>query len=328
MLHITNGDQAAGRIARAGVSGDVLPWLDVLHEGPVPAGLPLDELREVRARFIAEQGWADFDRVARDFARRDAALAGSAGHDEVVLWFEHDLYDQLQLVQLLDWFAQRDLGATRLSLICVGEYLGTLGPERMRDLFHTRHAVSAPELALGRRAWQAFRAPDPLALSALLREDTSALPFLEGALLRHLEQFPSVRNGLSRSEAQALDAIASGRAVLSDAFVASHQEREERIFLGDTVFASYLERLSRVSDPLVLLDDGSPIVVPRGPADSADFWSRRASLTELGRTVLAGREDWIAINGIERWLGGVHLRGAESPWRWDLAARQLQPAGV
>lgn len=33
-LHISNGDHAAERIRFAGITGDVVPWRDVLHEGP------------------------------------------------------------------------------------------------------------------------------------------------------------------------------------------------------------------------------------------------------------------------------------------------------
>ena len=59
MLHVTNGDVAAGVLRAAGMEGDILPWRDVLHEGPVRADLPLEELSKLRARFIAEAGWAN-----------------------------------------------------------------------------------------------------------------------------------------------------------------------------------------------------------------------------------------------------------------------------
>src|SRR5690349_9951525 len=113
MLHITSGDAAVALMKRAGLSGDILAWRDVLHEGPTPAGLTLAELSEVRARFVADCGWRTFAEAQAEFRARDAALAQYGAHDEVVLWFEHDLYDQLQLLQLLDWFAARDLGRTR-----------------------------------------------------------------------------------------------------------------------------------------------------------------------------------------------------------------------
>jgi hypothetical protein len=323
MLHITNGDAAAERIASAGVTGEILPWRDVLHEGPVLPNLSLDELRGPRAQFIAERGWATLDQVTRDFERRDQALAAFHDHDQVVLWFEHDLYDQLQLIQLLDWFACQKLEDTRLSLICIDQYLGMLLPKHLSALYRTRHPVSPAELALGQQAWAAFRSPDPTQIVALVSEGTPVLPFLSGALGRHLEQFPSVKNGLSRSEAQALAVMAEGPITLGKAFKASHHDKEERLFLGDAVFAFYLERMSTATAPLLLFEDGTPVASPQRH-EAEGFWQRRVVLTELGHAVQAGQEDWIRINGIDRWLGGVHLCGREATWRWDDASRQLR----
>jgi uncharacterized protein DUF1835 len=326
MLHVTNGDSAANGLRAAGVPGEVLPWRDVLHEGPVPAGLSLAELRPVRARFIGEEGWEGYEKALADFARRDAALEDFGRHEEVVLWFEHDLYDQLQLLQLLDFFAGRDLGGTRLSLIGVGEYLAPAGPKRLRELFPERREVSAEQLRLGRAAWDAFRAPDPTAIEELLAGDTSPLPFLAAALRRHLEQFPSTKNGLSRSEEQALTAIDGLSCDLEEAFLGS-QSREEPRFLGDSTFASYLEDLSRGATPLVLFAEGGPIALPRDPGEARRrFWRRRAVLTEAGREVLDGRRDRVRTQGIDRWLGGVHLQGHEAAWRWDPEARRLVAA--
>src|SRR5688572_8515006 len=84
----------------AGVTGPIVPWDDVLHEGPVPAGLNTAALREVRANFLAACGWESRNKLARSLAERDAAL--DRGAEEIVLWFEHDLYDQLHVLQILD----------------------------------------------------------------------------------------------------------------------------------------------------------------------------------------------------------------------------------
>jgi hypothetical protein len=324
MLHITNGDSAVEGMQEAGVRGDMLAWRDVLHEGPVPAGLSLDALREVRAHVMADRGWAPYPEVLEDFARRDAALEASEEHDEVVLWFEHDLYDQLQLLQLLDWFSGRAAGSTRISLVGVKDYLATLTTQRLLTLFKDRRAVAPEELDLGRKAWAAFRSPDPTALETIMREGTPALPFLGSALLRLLQQYPSVKNGLSLSEENALDVIGKGRRVLHEAFVASHHEREEHIFLGDALFAVYLEGLSRVERPLVLFEDGSVIVAPRHQGEESGFWDRKAELTDAGRAVLLGKMDMVRLNGINRWLGGVYLSGNGAVWRWDASEQRVR----
>jgi hypothetical protein len=43
----------------------------------------------------------------------------------------------------------------------------------------------------------------------------------------------------------------------------------------------------------------------------------RLRLTGAGRQVLGGGADQLALNGIDRWVGGVHLRGREARWRFD-----------
>jgi hypothetical protein len=323
MLHVTNGDNAGDILKRSGIPGRVLPWRDVLHEGPVPAGLSLNELSDVRARFIADRGWAGRSDVRQAFAARDATLEDSGVHEEVVLWFEHDLYDQLQLLQLLDWFADRSGIVARLSLICVGEYLSQLDESRLRSLYEGRGDIVATTLDLAKRAWTAFRSPNPEDIAALTRTDTSALPFVGAALIRHLEEFPSVDNGLSRSERQVLEAIDAGKRNLRELFFAAHHEREEPVFLGDSVFVSYLQRLGQVARPLVRVAGGGAIAEPRDSPER-NYWNALVELTDDGRDVLAERRDWVKLNGIDRWLGGVHLIGTESEWRWDVGGSKLQ----
>ncbi len=320
-LHITNGDAAARSIAQAGIEGPVLPWRDVLHEGPVPAGLELPELSRERARFIARRRWGELDDVERDFARRDATLAAYREHDAVVLWFEHDLYDQLQLIQLLDWFADHPPDTTRLELVQSDDYLSSLDETALRARFDARAGVRREQLDLARAAWRAFRAPDPAAILDVLADDTTSLPYLAPALLRHLEQFPSTREGLSRSERQALGVISSGRAELRQAF-AGCAESEEAIFLGDRVFMDYLERMSRATTPLVLWEDRSAIIAPDSEGEMRALWSRRAAVTDAGERVLAAAADAVQLNGIDRWLGGTHLVTGQL-WRWDGDRRAL-----
>src|ERR1022692_1427853 len=122
MLHITNGESVS--LPHTGLPGQVICWNDILHDGPVPRGLPLQELSRIRARFIAEFFGMPLSDVS--FVERDEAIARFHNHEEVVLWFEHDLYDQLQLIQILDWFSHKDLVHTRLSFISVNSYLSLI----------------------------------------------------------------------------------------------------------------------------------------------------------------------------------------------------------
>lgn len=326
VLHITNGDAAGGAIRASGLAGDVLTWRDILHEGPVPA-LPLPALSQVRAEYLAGEGLGERARLSADFSERDATLMRFTDNDHVVLWFEWDLYDQLQLIQLLDFFSAYSLAGleethTRLDIVCIAGYLGETPAERFRILHDERLPVSEAMLALGRKAWRAFRSPDPRDVERLLEGNTAALPFLEGALLRELEEFPSLRNGLSRSESQLLEAI-SGRPLGFSELFRRVSQREERRFCGDVTMAGYLERMSQAPEPLLLFPSGDRVRIPRDGDDSAAFRNAQIALTEPGRAVLACERDWIGMGGSDRWLGGVHLDGSRAPWRWDTDAGML-----
>jgi len=321
-LNITNGDSAVAKLRQAGVQGEIIPWHDVLHEGPVNASLPLHDLSELRALFIAERGWDDFAHVSGSFSQRDRTLARLGDFDEIVLWFEDDLYDQLQLLQLLDFFCRSPDRKARLSMIVVDGYLAALTPSALAELEPKRTPVTGQQLELGQRAWAAFGSPDPSAVARIISDDTSALRFLAPALTRHLEEFPDRSSGLSRSEAEALTAIDSGHTTPVAAFleVAHHQPSA---FLGDIVFYWYLERMSDGDRPLVTWKDGSRVVAPRGRQDSREFVTGELTVTDLGRQVLAGNEDWQRLNRNSRWLGGVEIKPGAGGWRWDSKARQL-----
>lgn len=323
MLHITNGDIAAELIRNAGMKGTVLPWRDVLHEGPLPGGLSLAEMSEIRARFLVETGWAaSFDEVRREFSARDAALMAGLLEDEIVLWFEADLYDQLQLIQILDWLALRQ--HPLISMICIGEFpgfpgfqgLGQLTSSQLGSLYPGRRPVNAPQLDLAQRAWSAITAPSPQALNLLAREDTTALQFLGAELFRLLEHYPFVTNGLDRTESQLLRVIWEGSRTFEAIFPA-FQALEERPFVGDATLWNRLLALRLGPDPLIHLVGTS--------GRSADLRQRqesRVELTPFGERCLREEADHIAANGIDRWVGGVHLT-PRSHWRWDPPARSV-----
>jgi hypothetical protein len=282
VLHITNGQSAASVIRAARLPGDVLCWDDVLHEGPVPEDVSFNQLRAIRARFIADCGWATFEDALQAFAERNRALERSLQHDEVVLWFEHDLYDQLQLIQLLDWYATCEIGSTRLSLVCDAEYLGPSPASRIAERFPGRRAVTESDFDLARAAWRAFRSTNPREIERVIGGDTRALPFLAAALHRHLEEYPSTENGLSRTERQALDALVAAPMAFRDLNVAAHQRREDPVYMGDTSFALHLAAMSNVPHPLLLTTQGAHAGPPATLVESAIEFH----ITDTGRRVL------------------------------------------
>jgi Domain of unknown function (DUF1835) len=274
LLHITNGDCAARVLAQV-VSGTILPWRDVLHEGPVRAGLALEELSRERAAFIAQAGWGQPEKILEAFRSRDAAFRRAGQHDEIVLWFEHDLYDQLQLIQVLDGLSE--LRGPPVSLVCEAEYLGTMAAERVSELFALRNPVTRRHFREAKAAWAAFRSANPKDIENV---KPAALPFLSAALRRQLEEFPWVTDGLSLLERRVLDALRPGALAFAQIF---RKVEEVPAFLGDAVLAWHLERLAR-----------------------DDLIEREGDRWRLARERRVQREP--------RWLGGYEVKDESVRW--------------
>lgn len=311
-LHVTNGASAVGALRAAGIRGGALAWDDVLHDGPVPR-LGAEALRAARARWLAGAFGVDGGDALASLERRDRALAGALADPgaEVVLWFEPDLYDQLQRLQILD--RVRLGAAARVTEAEVPTYVAECTAEQLQDALADRGPVPDTALADAGAAWDALCHPDPTALAALLPRLPDGA--LRGAIRRLLEELPASGTGLARSERTALEALADGPRPAAEVFRAV-QAAEAWRYLGDASFALVLRRLARGPRPLLVMDALGPPAVSAPEAEHRTFWRQTVALTEAGRDVLAGRADRVACVGLDRWLGGTHLMPA-SGWRWD-----------
>jgi hypothetical protein len=315
-LHVANGTCTTRIIEAAGIPGAVSIWADPLHEGPVPGGLTDTELLEVRMRYLAgPTALADVDPV-NDLREWRSVIERHGSYEELILWFEHDLFDQLNLIQLLAWIRERLPAARPVSLICIGSFpghpnfkgLGELRPDELASLLETRQRVGDSHYGLAERAWRAFREPTPEALDDLRHGDTAALPYLSAAIARFLQEYPWTVDGLSRTERRLLRLAGPGTIDLSAAFPRMH-EGEAGYYVTDSSLVSLAEELSRTSPPLLALAQGHGAAAGGLPGS--------VTLTAAGLAVLAGARDRIASCGIDRWLGGVHLQGKQEMWRWD-----------
>ena len=315
-LHVANGTSTTALIEAAGIPGVLSIWADPLYEGPVPGGLSDDELLDVRARHLAGSNEAPA-RAVNDLRAWRSIIAQHGAYDELVLWYEHDLFDQLNLVQVLSWIGERVPRGTRVSLVSAGSFpgrpdfkgFGELTSAELSPLLQTRRPVTDAQYSLAARAWHAFRESTPEPLDAFRHDDLSALPFLRAALTRFLEEYPWTIDGLSRSERRLLQVAAGEGTTLLEAFARMH-DGENAYYVTDMSLAGLAANLSSASTPLL-----------RWTPPSADrgILSAHVTLTPAGAAVLAGERDRVDLCGIDRWLGGVHVHDAARLWRWDPA---------
>ena len=326
LLHVTNGESTARTLRRTTLGGSVLPWKDVLHAGPVPAEAR-PHLLEGRSTFLSGCGWGSAAVILSSLQDRDEELRRAfVDGTEVVLWFEHDLYDQLQLVDVLA--LAREEGAAP-SAIVVDSFpgkpgfrgLGELTAVELETLWPARGEVSDAALEAAAAVWDAFRAPEPVALADWAVRGARALPLLGPALDRLLEELPAPVDGLSSTERTALRAIEAGASTPTAAFLGA-QDLEPAPFLGDSWFFRALAELGRGEARLVQTADGDELPAPPPLGDGRRFGGLPIRLTATGRRALAGDEDRVELLGIDRWIGGTHVV-PDAVWRWDAVGRRL-----
>lgn len=315
IVHVCNGDSTADTLALADLPGDIRVWADCLDQGPL---LPVSDLEhyKLRAEFWLSRGVPDGASKLEDW---DKGVDDAASAEELILWFEHDLFDQLALARLIARLARRGL-PQQLTIVSIDRHpevptflgLGQLRPEQLAELWPRRTPLSRDAIDEAITAWIAVTSADPRALPFLTRR-IKAMPFLAGAIERQLEELPDPTSGLSRTERQVLAAVARGESSPGALMQATHAI-DPRYPITDGLLMWTLQVLGRCG-----FIDGAP----SGPPTPAKMRETAVSVTALGRQALAGAIDRVHEVGIDDWRGGVRLSGRGPVWRWDSRERKL-----
>lgn len=241
---------------------------------------------------------------------QELRLDGLSGEvDEIILWFDHDLFDQLMLCYLLSRLSALPRGSIRLSLIQYDPKVD----HQITQLYSELSPVTEDQLTLAVKVWTAYSASEPLSLAALTEDDLSVLPFLKMALAANYGRYPSMHNGLSVIQQLILEEMKDGEVAIFALFQKISRKTSE-FGLGDLQFWSMLEQLHSCEYPLLLLDGGGRL--PKyGEALPFQFENWRVRLTDMGKLVLTSKQDHLLLNGIDEWIGGVHLFGKQDVWR-------------
>jgi hypothetical protein len=303
ILNIVNGDRAVEIMKKAHINGDFLPWNDFLHEGPVPKSASLHKLSEIRVNFIHQKGIGFLKEVEENFYQRDKLLESYHRYKKIILWFEHDLYDQLQLLQVLSWFQSNKIENIKLTIISTHNYIGECSKDEIVKLLCYEQNIERQHLTLAKKAWSAFQEPNPIAWFQLLNSNTDSLPFLKDSIQRMIEEFPNTRNGLSRSEHQALLTISKEIHNPQEIFNRC-QNHEKQKFMGDIIFWKILDDF--IENKIISSKKNGQIL----------------NITKLGNHLLNGDINYLHIKPIHRWIGGTKLTN-DNVWCWNIKKKRI-----
>ncbi|MCY0386748.1 DUF1835 domain-containing protein [Robbsia sp. Bb-Pol-6] len=312
--HWRCGNDIAHSLRTAGFQGAFQAFTDPLCMGPVRR-LDTDRFLEVRSRFVSQVFSLSITEARNRLGEEYRALAAIGQAERVVLWCDADAYDQLFLVYVL---ANARPRPKRMEVIAIDRVpgvrrfigIGQLAPSILAWLWQKRRVVDDRAFALAREAWDAYRAPDPLAWAEIARRAADSLPFLGSAMRRQLQELPSSRDGLSLTQRLTLETIRDrSDMTLGKAYGVLMLISEPLPFLGDAMYYALIRPLIECANPLLHVPDENTA------------WERRpVTLTELGRRTLAGDAYWLDHADESRWIGGICVSPRQPHWTIDDAS--------
>jgi hypothetical protein len=308
-LHIRCGNDIENTLAVAGFSGDFLLFIDPFAHGPVPVTATLEEYLRIRARYISGALKPGYDEAISQLTQSYGHLDRAHDYDAVYLWHEHDTYDQLLVAKLLDYFSDpakrppvvKMINVTHFPGVKIFNGIGQLPPEAMRVLWHEFEAVTPAQYEIGQQTWAAVRSPTPAALQQIVATGTPELPTMAIAMDRFLKELPSKRNGLNLTENLTLQILHDKGPMNAARLFGWHVNHYEPLpFMGDMPYWRLLKELVEVKHPAIRMEK-------RG--DKPNEW--QISMTDNGNQLFCNEADWLELNEIDRWVGGIHVNSKE-----------------
>ncbi|HEY8614116.1 MAG TPA: hypothetical protein VIL69_22880 [Roseomonas sp.] len=280
------GDDLRGR-----VPGQYFCLADPVCQGPVHGAFPAEYISR-RAGFVAAHYAHGVSAVRARLGAEYMALRSLAEYDRILLWFEHDLWDQAVLIRLLSLLADWPALAGRLWLMpCDGIRSFPEWPQAELDALEPE-PLSWSAVEAGAEAWRAFADPDPTALDRLSCR-ALPLPHLARAMRRHLQDLPWVTDGLGLTERQVMQAVAAGAAE-EDALFRRLRAADPVFHITDLILRDVVKRLSTGTRRLISRD------APHAP-------------TVRGAAILAGEARYVPA---PRFQAGVVV-GPGGGWWWN-----------
>ncbi|MFN8353902.1 MAG: hypothetical protein U0Y10_05645 [Spirosomataceae bacterium] len=203
MIHILNGDALYSQLLEAGVADECIICRECLVDGPTPQ-VDREAFWTVRANYLGEtpDDKAFYHAFVKTELEKILALTAT---NEVNVWFENDLFCQVNLWFVLSLLAQLPQLPVVYRVFPIDRGgqtswrgFGRATPADLQQALGQRVRLEESDVQLGCKLWEAYRQGDGLALTQLSKIPTVGFEQLPAVVQAHLERFPT--HGIGRPE--------------------------------------------------------------------------------------------------------------------------------
>ena len=251
-IHIVNGDSTREILEQSGIKGRIVVWREVLCDGPVSAPVFSDAFWQERYDYFENEldvtRLEYFDKTIKELLKAEFL----EGIEEVTLWYEYDLFCQVNLMALCAFLLEHYRKDVLYTMICVGREKGREGwqtltdfkPSEYLELFEKRIKMSRASFDYGHECWKVYAQKDKAALQNFNFRKNKRFKYFNLAMKQELERFPNER-GLNQIDRKVLELISEGNHSFGDLvkLLLIWQRNETFYGFGDLQYAFRIEKL-------------------------------------------------------------------------------------
>ncbi|SDQ74238.1 DUF1835 domain-containing protein [Flagellimonas zhangzhouensis] len=212
LLHITNGDNFTSKLQALDLKGDVITWREMLCEGKTLCNVGSESFWKTRFEFLNKNYKVSKSWFVEKTLKEYRSLCNHKQEDQIVLWFEYDLFCQINMLAVISWLKTHRRHA-EISLVCSGKEdesdkmygLNELSDEKLLELYKNKTVLSQDDIEYADYIWQLYCSDNPIRLENQIANNDFQFEYLSDALKTHLKRFPTIKNGLNELENHVLE---------------------------------------------------------------------------------------------------------------------------
>ncbi|WP_297702437.1 DUF1835 domain-containing protein [uncultured Eudoraea sp.] len=289
-LHITNGDSFTQKLKSLKLKGEIITWREMLCEGKTETNVGSESFWKTRFDFLHKNYKVSKSWFVEKTLKEYRSLCNHKQQDQIILWFEYDLFCQINMLAVLSWLKKHRRYA-EVYMVCSGDEdetnrlyrLNDLSDEQLLNSYENKLKLSQNDIEYADYVWQLYCSDNPIRLENLIDFENYQFDYLSDAIKVHLRRFPSIKNGLNELENRVLEFSVQQKPKSKKELLSSLLQNQGFYGFGDTQYERVITNLRP------LFSSFNPV-----------------RLSRKGKEILEGKTNYYSqIRDNEDYLGGA-----------------------
>ncbi len=252
-LHITNGDAFTLTLQQLPIKGEIITWREMLCEGKTSVDVGSESFWKTRFEYLNRKYKVTKNKFINFTLKEYRNLCNQKQQSEIVLWFEYDLFCQINMIAVISWLHKHRKGAD-IYLVCSGKEddtnkmygLNELSKDQLMSLYNNKIQLTLDDIEYADYIWQLYCSDNPMRLETFTKFNSSQFEYLPDALEAHIKRFPAIKNGLNYLENKILEKAANNSFKTKEQLIGNMLRDQDMYGFGDLQFYRMLTDLKQL----------------------------------------------------------------------------------